>query len=205
MKVILYLETNFILAMAKGRNGSMEDILQTSTENVTIAVPSICLMESLVAWEKEQKRSKSFTQAVQIEISEAKRNVSSEDARSVVAFLDRSVIIYDNLLVELDNRFKNVFETLKNRAELIHPKIENLQSTLNEPRLTQKSERRDDFILQCILDHASSNQDKTKAFFSENSKQFGQSAVRDVLREKGISYFSNRSNLQGWLQSVESE
>ncbi|MDY6803347.1 MAG: PIN domain-containing protein [Cyanobacteriota bacterium] len=203
MQVILYLETNFLLAMAKGRNGSMEEILQTSTENVTIAIPSICLMESLVAWEKEEKRSQSFSQKVKIEISEAKRNVRCEDARYVAESLEKSLISYNNLLLDLDKRFKNVFEILKNRAELIHPKIENLQSTLNEPRLTQKWERRDDFILQCILDHASSNQDKTKAFFSENSKQFRQSAVRDVLTEKGIRYFSNSSNLQSWLQSWE--
>lgn len=205
MEVILYLETNFILAMAKGQNGFANNILQNLTEDLTIAMPSICLMESLVAWENQQKRSKSFTQAVRIEISEAKRNVRSEDARSVVEFLERSVVTYENVLVELDNRFENALETLNNRVELIEPKIKNLLSTLRQPSLNKKSERRDDFILQCILDHASSNQDKTKAFFSENSKQFWQPVVRNILRERGIRYFSNRSNLEGWLQSLESE
>ena len=84
MEVILYLETNFLLAMAKGQNGLADKILQNPIEDLTIAIPSICLMESLVAWENPQKRSKSFTQAVRIEISEAKRNIRSEDARSVV-------------------------------------------------------------------------------------------------------------------------
>ena len=205
MKVILYLETNFILAMAKGQNGFANNILQNSTEDLTIALPSICLMESLVAWENQQKRSQSFIQAAQIEINESQRNISSEEARSVTDFLQQSLISYEDLLFELDNRFDNVLETLKNRVELIEPKIENLQLTLREPSLSKKSERRDDFILQCILDHASSNPDKTQAFFSENSKQFGQPVVRNVLRERGIRYFSNRSNLEGWLQSLESE
>ena len=205
MKVILYLETNFILAMAKGQNGLADNILQKPAENLTIALPSICLMESLVAWENQQKRSKSFTQAVRIEISEAKRNVRSEDARSIVEFLDRSVVTYENLLVELDNRFEDVLEMLKNRVELIEPKIEHLQLTFTKPWLFEKSERRDDFILQCILGHASFNSDKTKAFFSENSKQFGQPVVRNVLRERGIRYFSNRFNLEGWLQSLETQ
>jgi hypothetical protein len=203
MKVILYLETNFILAMAKGQNGLADNIWQKPAENLTIAIPSICLMESLVAWENQQKRSKSFTQAVRIEINEAKRNVRSENARSIVEFLDRSVVTYENLLAELDNRFENVLEMLKNRVELIEPKIENLQLTLTQPWLLEKSERRDDFILQCILDHGSSNQDKTKAFFSENSKQFGQPVVRNALRERGIRYFNNMENLEGWLQSSE--
>ena len=205
MKVILYLETNFILAMAKGQNGLADNILQKPAENLTIAIPSICLMESLVAWENQQKRNRSFIQAAQIEINEAQRNISSEEARSVTDFLQQSLISYENLLFELENRFDNVLETLNNRVELIEPKIKNLQSTLREPSLNKKSERRDDFILQCILDHASSNLEKTKAFFSENSKQFGQPVVRNALTERGIRYFSNKSNLEGWLQSLESE
>ena len=203
MKIILYLETNFILGMAKGRNGAMENIWQNPPEKLTIAMPSICLMESFVAWEKEQKRSQSFSQAMKIEINEARRNVRSEDAPSVVDLLGRGALVYDNLWVDLDERFKNVFETLQNRVELIYPKIENVRSTLNEPWLNQKSERRDDFILQCILDHADSNSDKTKAFFSENNKQFGKSVVLNVLREKGVRYFNNRENLQGWLESTD--
>ncbi|NEP40606.1 MAG: DUF4935 domain-containing protein [Okeania sp. SIO2H7] len=203
MSIILYLETNFILAMAKGQNGLADKIWQNPPENLTIVMPSICLMESLVAWENEQKRSQSFRQAMKIEINEAKRNVRSEEARSVVNLLQESFISYENLLAELDNRLEDVLETLKNRVELIEPKIENLQSTLRQPSLSKKSERRDDFILQCILDHASSNPDKTKAFLSENSKQFGQPVVRNALRERGIRYFNNMENLQGWLQSSE--
>jgi hypothetical protein len=90
-------------------------------------------------------------------------------------------------------------------VELIEPKIENLQLTFTKPWLLEKSERRDDFILQCILDHASSNQDKTQAFFSENSKQFGQPVVRNALTERGVRYFNNMENLEGWLQSLETE
>lgn len=108
-------------------------------------------------------------------------------------------------MVELDNRFEDVLEILKNRVELIEAKIDNLQLTLRKPSLSKKSEKRDDFILQCILDHASSNQDKTKAFLSENSKQFGQPFVRNALTERGIRYFNNMENLQSWLQSLETE
>jgi rRNA-processing protein FCF1 len=113
MPIILYLETNFILAMAKGQNGLADNIWQKPAEHLTIAIPSICLMESLVAWENEQKRSQSFRQAMKIEINEAKRNVRSEEARSLVSLLQESFISYENLLAEFDNRFEDVLETLK--------------------------------------------------------------------------------------------
>lgn len=203
MKMILYLETNFIMAIAKGRDGLVENILQNPPDYLTIAIPSICLMESLVAWEREEKRSQSFRQAVGIEINEAKRNHRLQDAQSVVDFLQQSITAYENLLLDFEKRFENVFEILKTKVELIHPKIENLQLTFAQPLLPQSKERRDDFILRCILDHAQANSEETKAFFSENTKQFRQSDVIESFREVGITYFSKIENLQGWLLSQE--
>lgn len=113
MKMILYLETNFIMAIAKGRDGLVENILQNPPDDLTIAIPSICLMESLVAWEREQKRSQSFRQAVAIEINEAKRNQLLQDSQSVVDFLQQSINAYEKLLVDFENCFKNVFEIFK--------------------------------------------------------------------------------------------
>lgn len=92
---------------------------------------------------------------------------------------------------------------LKNQVELIHPKIEDIQLIFAQPLLKNSKERRDDFILRCILDHAQANSEETKAFFSENIKPFGQSDVRESFREVGITYFSKIENLQGWLSSLE--
>ena len=203
MNTILYLETNFMMAIAKGRDGLVENILQNPPDDLTIAIPSICLMESLVAWEREQKRSQSFRQAVEIEINEAKRNNILQDAQSVVSFLLASMTAYEKLLVDFEKRFENVFEILKNKVELIHPKIEDIQRIFPQPLLNKSTERRDAFILRCILDHAQANSEETKAFFSENIKQFGQSDVRESFREVGITYFSKIENLQGWLSSRE--
>jgi len=157
----------------------------------------------LLAWEREQKRSQSFSQAVAIEINEAKRNHRLQDAQSVVNFLQQSINAYGKLLVDFENRFKNVFEILKNQVELIHPKIEDIQLIFAQPLLKKSTERRDNFILRCIWDHAPANSEETKAFFSENIKPFGQSDVRESFREVGITYFSKIENLQGWLSSRE--
>ena len=54
---IIYLETNSIMAIAKGRNKELEDFVYHASEQLKFVIPSICLMESLVAIEREEKRS----------------------------------------------------------------------------------------------------------------------------------------------------
>ena len=74
-----------------------------------------------------------------------------------------------------------------------------LEATLNNPLLPGKNQKRDDFILQVILAHAENNLSTDKVFFSENTKEFGNTNIQQVLANLGINYFSRISNLEGWL------
>ena len=74
-----------------------------------------------------------------------------------------------------------------------------LEATLNNPLLPEKNQRRDDFILQVILAHAENNLSMDKVFFSENTKEFGNIKIQQVLANLGINYFSKIPNLEGWL------
>ncbi|MDB9534421.1 hypothetical protein PN451_00935 [Dolichospermum planctonicum CS-1226] len=74
-----------------------------------------------------------------------------------------------------------------------------LEATLTNPLLLGKNQRRDDFILQVILAHAENNLSTDKVFFSENTKEFGNTNIQQVLANLGINYFSRMSNLEGWL------
>ena len=56
-----------------------------------------------------------------------------------------------------------------------------LEATFNNPLLPGKNRRRDDFILQVILAHAENNSSMTKAFFSENTKEFGNTNIPDGM------------------------
>lgn len=82
---------------------------------------------------------------------------------------------------------------------MIEPRIEMLESTLNAPLIPGKNQKRDDFILQVILAHAQNNLSMSKVFFSENTKDFGNTNIQQVLANVGINYFSKIANLQGWL------
>ena len=199
--MIIYLETNSIMAIAKGRNKELENFVydSDSSENLKFVIPSICLMETLVAIEREEKRSQSFSQTIQIEMNEAKRNKELNNSQSFVNYLESSLIDYDDILTDFKKRFLNILEYLKNHGELIEPSIKMLEATLTNPLLLGKNQRRDDFILQVILAHAENNLSTDKVFFSENTKEFGNTNIQQVLANLGINYFSRMSNLEGWL------
>jgi hypothetical protein len=197
--IIIYLETNSIMAIAKGRNKELEDFVYQSSDKLKFVIPSICLMETLVAIEREDKRSQSFSQTLQIEMNEAKRNKELSNSTSFVNYLESSLIDYDDILTDFRNRFLKILEYLKNHGELIEPRIEMLESTLNAPLIPGKNQKRDDFILQVILVHAQNNLSMSKVFFSENTKDFGNTNIQQVLANVGINYFSKVSNLQRWL------
>jgi hypothetical protein len=189
------------MAIAKGRNKELEDFVYHSSENLKFVIPSICLMETLVAIEREEKRSQSFTQTIQIEMNEGKRNKELNNSQSFVNYLESSLINYDDILTDFRNRFLNILEYLKNHGELIEPSIKMLEATLNNPLLPGKNQRRDDFILQVILVHAENNLSINKAFFSENTKEFGNTNIQQVLASSGINYFSKISNLDRWINN----
>ncbi|WP_413171216.1 PIN domain-containing protein [Anabaena azotica] len=199
MIIIIYLETNSIMAIAKGRNKELEDFVYQSSDKIKFVIPSICLMETLVAIEREEKRSQSFSQSIQIEMNEGKRNKELANSDSFVNYLELCLIDHGKLLRDFRKRFLKILEYLKNHSELIEPSIEMLENTLNAPLIPGRNQKRDDFILQVILSHAQNNLSIPKIFFSENTKDFDNTNIQQVLANVGINYFSKVSNLQGRL------
>jgi len=200
---IIYLETNSLMAMAKGRNKELEDFIYSDNDKLKFVIPSICLMESLVAIEREEKRSNSFSQTAKIEISEAKRSKELSHSQSFANYLDISLIDYDKSLRDFRKRFLHILAYFKIHGELIEPNIAMLEKTFSQPLLLGNKKRRDDFIIQVILAHAENNLAITKAFFSENTKEFTNSNIPQFLANLGITYFSQISNLKAWLNQQQ--
>lgn len=201
--IIIYLETNSLMAIAKGRNKELEDFIYHRNDNLKFVIPSVCLMESLVAIEREDKRSNSFAQTAKIEISEAKRSKELTDSQSFANYLELSLIDYDLMSGDFRKRFLHILAYLKINGELIEPNIAMLEKTFSQPLLLGNNKRRDDFIIQVILAHAENNLAITKAFFSENSKEFSNSNIPHFLANLGITYFSQISNLKAWLNQQQ--
>lgn len=202
MSIFVYFETNGILSLAQKRNQAFESLLSNLPNDVQLILPSICYMEALFAFQQDRKRRDQFDRSLTIEINEARRS-NLNISQLVMTDLEQSQVKYDLLSQQLNDEFIEALRVLESGLTLIHPQADTLRRTLVEPKLNKLTEKRDDFILRCILDHAQNHSSERKAFFSENTKQFGQQSVREACREVGITYFGNIDNLQGWLQSLQ--
>jgi rRNA-processing protein FCF1 len=197
---IIYIETNFLMSITTGREAEAIMLLRDLSSSVKLAIPSICYMEALSALEDELKRQNYFKEQLTRQVSETKRDVTSEHAASLSLYLEESLISYRYRVGEIKSRLREAISLMSRNSEMIALNPEIVESSLNETLI--EKDPTDNLILHCILSHARSHSTETKVFLSGNVKEFGIPEVQDVLREAGITkYFSVTKNFLGWLQS----
>lgn len=157
-------------------------------------------MEAWSAFEDELKRQNSFKEQLNRQISETKRDVTSEYAASLDFHLEESLLYYLERVDEIELRLREAISLISENAEMIVLNSEIIQASLNSPII--KKDPTDNLILHCILSHGRSHSPETKVFLSGNVKEFGLPEVQNILREAGITkYFSLTKYFLGWLQS----
>ncbi|MDF5720463.1 MAG: PIN domain-containing protein [Rhizonema sp. PD37] len=197
--MILYIETNFLMSIAKGQDLQAEYLLKNTPNSVRLAMPSLCFAEALTTLEQEGKYSRDFLNKLDMQISEAERDKSSENARLLFLQLEQSKISFFERMNDIKKRFDDSFNKLFILAEI----IELTSEILEESSIINLLEKHivDKFILACIIYHARLHPSEKKIFLSSNSKEFGQREVIDLLQNAGIRYFNKTQNFLGWLQS----
>ncbi|MCY7384256.1 MAG: PIN domain-containing protein [Microcoleus sp. CAN_BIN18] len=197
---IVYIETNFLMSITTGREAEAIMLLRDLSSSVQLVIPSICYMEALSALEDELKRQNSFKEQLSRQVSETKRDVTSEYATSLSFHLEESLVYYRYRMDEIKSRLREAISLMSRNSEMIALNPEIIEASLNATLI--EKDPTDNLILHCILSHARSHSTETKVFLSGNFKEFGIPAVQDVLREAGITkYFSVTKNFLGWLQS----
>lgn len=197
---ILYIETNFLMSIATGREEEADNLLATTPPSVQIAIPSICCMEAVSAFEDERKRRNRFTGELENQISQLERDLTSPYASSLLSLLRQSRIENKELLNDIERRLFNAIAQLATKAEMIALTPEILQESLNATLLPK--DPTDRLILHSILNHARLRSTEVKAFLSGNTKEFDNLEVRNVLREAGVEkYFARTRDFLSWLQS----
>jgi len=105
MDVIVYVETNFLMSVAMGREGREQDLLAAVSASVRIAIPSSCYMESFSAFEDEQKTPKLVSeQKLDKQIVQLRRDTTSANAGTLLSRLEESRIANDQLLNDVQAR-----------------------------------------------------------------------------------------------------
>ena len=198
---IVYIETNFLMTITTGREAEAIMLLRDLSSSVQLVIPSICYMEALSALEDELKRQNSFGQQLSRQISETKRDVTSEHAASLSFHLEESFIFSRYRVGEIKSRLREAISLMSRNAEMIALNPEIVAASLNETLI--EKDPTDNLIIHCILSHARLHPTETKAFLSGNIKEFRQlPEVQDALQQVGVEkYCSRTEDFLGWLQS----
>lgn len=200
--MILYVETNFPMSIATGRDPQANTLLLTTPASVQIAMPSVCYIEALLALEADRKYRRRFGNELSLRLSDAQRNLTSQHAQALSLHLEQADFENDELLKEVEVLLFQTLNRLASTAEIITLTSDMIQASL-QPSLT--NELTDNLILSCILHHARLRSTEMKVFLSGNVNDFGKMEVREALRDAGvIEYFANTQAFFGWLQSRSS-
>jgi hypothetical protein len=196
---ILYLETNFLMSIAMGRDPEASDLLTQRPAGVQLAMPQVCCMEALSVLNEEKGHRKGLTNTLESQVAQLKRDLTSGHANALQSLLEQSIDENERLIADVTTRLFDAFDQVAKSTELIALSPAGLLSSQKDvliPDLT------DNLILHCILEHSNASPADTKVFLSGNRKDFGTQAVRDALLGAGISkYVADVKQFVGWHRS----
>ena len=204
--LILYIETNFLMAVAKGRDLDAEKLLRNLSPFIRLAIPAICYVEAINTYKIDKQNQLKFQAEMEKQINEAMRDKISVHADLFQVSLERASIENLLLLNDVQDRLSEVIELLTENSEMINFD-NNIIKDISDKIFIQtetlliKNDLMDNLILQCIVSHANQHPCDQKVFISGNTKDFGKQEVREILNSAKIKYFSNTKNFLGWLDS----
>ncbi|MBD1213485.1 MULTISPECIES: PIN domain-containing protein [Dolichospermum] len=204
--IILYIETNFLMAVAKGQDLKAVDLLQDIPSSIRIVIPDICYIESLTTYKIDKRKRLDFQEEMDKQIKELNRDKTSDYARLFMGNLGEARINNELLINDIQDRLFTTIDQLLNNSELINLNkslIQNIAETtiFQTEAWLVKNDIMDNIILQSILDHAQLYPQEDKAFISNNSKDFGKPEVQYALRNAGIRYFTITQHFLDWFNS----
>ncbi|MBE9054647.1 PIN domain-containing protein [Sphaerospermopsis sp. LEGE 08334] len=203
---ILYIETNFLISIAKGQDAQADNLLYHPPRYLKIFIPHICYIEAITVYKLEKQEKLNFKRDMELKIREIARDQTSNYAPLLVQSLQQAIITNDGLLNDIESRLNNAINT---HIKIINVNFNNLknicQSMLIQPEtLLIRNDIMDNLILQSILDHAQLHPQENKAFISNNTKDFDQPEVKEALRNAGIRYFTMTQHFLNWFNSSSS-
>ena len=197
--VLLYLETNFLMSIATGRDPGASKLISDPPNQVQLAIPQVCFMEAFTVLQEESRQRKSFTNVLDQQIRQLSRDVTSSHAAALRASLEAARIENTEVLEDIRQRLFDSIGLTGLNAELIEITPQVLQATRNVLLIEDVT---DNLILHCILEHARTFPDIVKAFMSNNRRDFGTKAVQDALQAAGIGkYVVETNQFLGWNRS----
>lgn len=198
MPAILYVETNFVIGIAKGQDPDALRLLSEGVPGLKIVIPAVCVMEAFSTWSIDKKARERFYGEIKKHADEAGRDQSSVLARSLTGSLRQALLDGRELLNAIEDRLYETMERLSENAEILN----NIDSQVLFDTFSRGyiDDPTDNLILCAILRHAHSPVPGLKLFVSGNSRDFGTPEPVKALESAGIKYFMAITPALGWLK-----
>lgn len=197
--LILYVETNFLISIATGRDPGASALLDEIGLPHRLALPQICIMEALSVLNGMRRRRNQFRNQLDQQIGEMRRDSTSAYATELLSLLDQARIANKKLLEDIDTRLFTTIRRLGHDAELIGLNEEIVEAQLNSTLLDDPT---DNLILHCILNHAREHPTEEKVFLTGDREAFSDQEVQSELSNVGVSkLFWEGKRFRDWFVS----
>ena len=195
----LYVETNFVVGLAKGQDPEGAALLNNDYHDINIIFPSLCFMESISTWAFEKKRRTKFSDELQAHAQEIKRDRTEPTALPLAEGCGEVRLGIDRHLRYMSARLNHCLSRLNDLAARLNPDVAMIHEALSNDYIIDPT---DNLIYCCVLLHARLNHAPTarKAFVTGNYKDFDRADLIGPLKQAGVSYFRTTANALGWLR-----
>ena len=183
-----------------GQDSQAEDLLSSSEANVYLALPEVCVMEAISAFDWKRIERNRLKDELDRQLSQLQRSIDVHTAQRLATELTQADLTNAKLLSELFQRLDDYLVRVARRAQLIPISAEIIQHQVQLTRLTEL-DRDDALILASILAHSKNNTVTRKAFLTGNFKDFEKEPVRLLLMEAGIKQFTSTDRVLRWIEA----
>jgi hypothetical protein len=205
--MILYLETNFIMGEATGRETGTEELLAIPRKRLRIALPCLCVMEALSAFEREGNRRKELTNTFESQMSQLSANVALPAAARLRRLLKRARLANRRLAAVQEKRLFAALARVLARAECI-PWSESAFRNAFGPGSALSSVRdqcreTDLLILGLVLEHSRRHGREPRGLLTGDA-HFRRPQILDLYRTVGIDEtFSRTRDFLAWWREQQ--
>jgi hypothetical protein len=194
----VYVETNFLLAVATGREARADELVAAAPSSARLVIPAVCYMEAFSALEDDRKRRNRFKNELENHIAQLRRDITSPNARRLLTCLEDALSLNERLSNDVQDRLFE-FIARSGAMEGIPLTAAALADSLNRLLIRDPT---DNLILFSILHHAREQPPGDKVLLTENAHDFDTPDVQRELSTLGVTkYFRSVDMLLGWMRA----
>lgn len=198
MSLLLYIETNFLISHAAGRDAATESLVSDPSLGLRLVIPGVCFMEAFSTLEGESGRHNRLIASLQSEIRQVERNVVSPNARALVNHLQRALVEARAILNDYSDRLYRLIGSLSSMAEIIETTSDVLRFSLGNELIDDPT---DNLILSAILADAGSRPSEAKILLTENRKCFHDNPdAGTAIQHAGVKNFRRCLEMPGMAE-----